>query len=1560
MASITLRSSLSRGLTNSEVDSNFTNLNNDKAENGANSDITSMSGVTGEIGDPTQIQFDPQSSHPAYSEGLLWYDTIHNTLNYYGDESGLVHEVGIEEHQKVYNNSGVTIAKGEPLYFSGNFNGYPTAARANATDVNKYNAQGIAAHSIENGTYGYVCTAGLVEGVDTSGLNAGTNFFVGLTDGAVQNASPTYPNYPMCLGWVVASDSTNGVLLVNQQNHSVNSFRVRTDTHIGGDLIIDGDLTVVGSQTVASSTNVETGAPFLYLNSGDTIGEANTTFTGSGLDDAYFTGHFSGTASTTYYVKIDGTGTPDTFSWSKDNFSTTEATGVAITGDDQTLDNGIQINFGATTGHTTNDVWSGTAAPVDADTGVWSNRNTGGTGVGYTHVGMFFDVTDSKFKIVDEYDPEPTGTIDTADSSYSAGSLVVDGLEASSATVGGNSVLTTADEGSGNGIDADTVDGLEASQFLRSDQADTTTKSLTVNGLLKTNTADSSADGLNIENTGGAIVNQYFSGSASTDEFVITRSGTGGAEFRINSSGAVRLGHAGNGVKLETTSTGLSVSGSIDMGTNDITDTKVGNWDTAYGWGDHASAGYQDGTLVDGIAYENSATLSRSVGDGQQWVKICDTATGQPQRIYLKVTHTGDNTNCEFEAEISTAGYGLADHILVKNHQRYNQPIVTEIRTHQASSADVEVWIQVEDLSTSNGNLIVRSNKAIPTLTATSTEPTWSNTKVVYLNSNSQNYDVVTANGVLFQDNVKAAFGLAEDFKIYHDGTHTYLEDSGQGNIRYKSDYHLFQNASGTTVASLDDGTNGCRLYNNGTERIHASTTGIDVTGRLTVTDRTLRFNTSSWTNSDHDLINGGWYQNLGDYIYLKAAGNSPSDHGAILVADNGVYFGQMDQTTGTGSISNSATAPLDGANYGYINSSGMTVSGSSITANGNTVWHAGNDGAGSGLDADTLDGNEASAFVSASGDTMSGNLRGTQATTSASWTVLERFFANPAAEAGEQTDIRLINDLAGFNKWGTETLTDVVTSHQGSTARTTLGDAAYDGTSSTISLYKNANDDPNVILLELPYALTYSCWVGVVFGAVNFRARSVKIETFRNGAWQTECDITNSPDHIVSRQVASNDGNGVTKIRYTFDDYNNTWSNYCRIHSLFAVNYRAGNNSKGGVHYLSRYKDDEHYSNIAPAVDSTYALGTSSKRYSNIYSDALDVAGNITVSGTVDGRDIAADGATLDAINLTQYVRSDAADTATGLLTLNGGIHVLSGTGGGKLRIKRNATSTDGDDIADIHMDDAGINIDIDNDNDGDSGRFLVRRKVNGSFTNTLAVDPSYFQYNGNTIWHAGNDGTGSGLDADTVDGVQASSFLRSDATDSATGALTFGNIVTLNGSQTGGYPLIRMTSGSSSYGRIEFGTTADVDEGIIAYNPTSNYFGFTTNAAERFRMEGDGDFHADGDVIAYSTTISDRRLKTDIKNIDDAVEKVKQLNGCTFKRHDGQVSAGVIAQDVETVLPEAIREKELPLHLANDTTTYKLVEYDAIIGLLVESVKELTARVEELENAASVNRGD
>jgi hypothetical protein len=127
----------------------------------------------------------------------------------------------------------------------------------------------------------------------------------------------------------------------------------------------------------------------------------------------------------------------------------------------------------------------------------------------------------------------------------------------------------------------------------------------------------------------------------------------------------------------------------------------------------------------------------------------------------------------------------------------------------------------------------------------------------------------------------------------------------------------------------------------------------------------------------------------------------------------------------------------------------------------------------------------------------------------------------------------------------------------------------------------------------------------------------------------------------------------------------------------------------------------------------------------------------------------------------------------------------------------------------------------------------------------------------------------------------------------------------------------------------------------------------GGLTTAYTEMRLYSGGDLHVDGNVIAYSTTISDERLKTDIVKIDSALDKVDQINGYTFTyTTDGKKSAGVIAQEVEKVLPSAITESKLPLKVGeDDETEYKTVQYDQLIGLLVEAVKELKAEVAELK---------
>ena len=124
-----------------------------------------------------------------------------------------------------------------------------------------------------------------------------------------------------------------------------------------------------------------------------------------------------------------------------------------------------------------------------------------------------------------------------------------------------------------------------------------------------------------------------------------------------------------------------------------------------------------------------------------------------------------------------------------------------------------------------------------------------------------------------------------------------------------------------------------------------------------------------------------------------------------------------------------------------------------------------------------------------------------------------------------------------------------------------------------------------------------------------------------------------------------------------------------------------------------------------------------------------------------------------------------------------------------------------------------------------------------------------------------------------------------------------------------------------------------------------------FHNSGTRRFVMEDDGDFHAANDIIAFSTTPSDMRLKSDIEPITDALAKVNALTGYTFTYdHAGRKSAGLLAQEVEQVLPSAVSNKRLPLG-ANNNKEYKTLQYDQTIALLVESVKELKSEIDILK---------
>jgi len=97
------------------------------------------------------------------------------------------------------------------------------------------------------------------------------------------------------------------------------------------------------------------------------------------------------------------------------------------------------------------------------------------------------------------------------------------------------------------------------------------------------------------------------------------------------------------------------------------------------------------------------------------------------------------------------------------------------------------------------------------------------------------------------------------------------------------------------------------------------------------------------------------------------------------------------------------------------------------------------------------------------------------------------------------------------------------------------------------------------------------------------------------------------------------------------------------------------------------------------------------------------------------------------------------------------------------------------------------------------------------------------------------------------------------------------------------------------------------------------------------------------DLNVFGKGNTASDKNLKTKIEKIDDALNKIKSLSGYTFEmiRNPGVRTTGLIAQEVQMVLPEAVTKIDDHLYLA----------YGNLMGLVVESIKELSQQINEIQ---------
>ena len=151
-----------------------------------------------------------------------------------------------------------------------------------------------------------------------------------------------------------------------------------------------------------------------------------------------------------------------------------------------------------------------------------------------------------------------------------------------------------------------------------------------------------------------------------------------------------------------------------------------------------------------------------------------------------------------------------------------------------------------------------------------------------------------------FGDNVKAKFGASDDLQIYHSGSHSYISDTGQGNLTITAgNFYLNNAADNQNMISAINGGATSIMYNGGT-KLATTSTGIDVTGTVTADGLTVDGNATLQGTGDVTLTLASDTDNSGE-------DDSPT---IIMTQDGGSHYGHVGvngqaNTKFTGAVSN-------------------------------------------------------------------------------------------------------------------------------------------------------------------------------------------------------------------------------------------------------------------------------------------------------------------------------------------------------------------------------------------------------------------------------------------------------------------------------------------------------------------------------------------------------------------------------------------------------------------------------------------------------------------------------
>ncbi len=812
---------------------------------------------------------------------------------------------------------------------------------------------------------------------------------------------------------------------------------------------------------------------------------------------------------------------------------------------------------------------------------------------------------------------------------------------------------------------------------------------------------------------------------------------------------------------------------------------------------------------------------------------------------------------------------------------------------------------------------------------------------------------------IAFADNDKATFGGNTDLEIYHDGTNSYVVDDGTGNLFIGGSSYVdigngVLGAGGQTYARFNT-SGSCQLNYNNVDRLETTSSGILVNG--TVNGRNV--------SSDGAKLDG--VEALADVTDTDNVVASLTAGTNITIAGDGTI-----SSTGGGGGGETLAQTL---------AIGNTTGGTDIafgdndkaTFGANTDLEIYHDGSNSYV----VDDGTGNLFIGGASYVDIGN-----GVSGAGGQTYARFNTSGSCQLNHNGVNRLTTTASGVDINGDISLGD---NNKGTFGAADDLEIFHDGSNSYVADYGTGN-----------LFIGGSNYVDIGNGI-----DGVGGQTYARFNTAGSCQLNYNGVDKLATTASGVDVNGNINVADNSLIQLGTSNDLELLHdgsNSYIRDTGTGNLFVGGAAYV------DIGNGITGVGGQTYArfntAGSCDLKYNNVQkmsttATGIDVSGNVALTGTVDGRDVSADGTKLDGIeagadvtdtanvtaagalmdsevtNLAQVKAFDSSDYATAAqgTTADAALPKAGGTMTGTLAFGDNVKATFGDE-PNLEISHNGTHSVIE---DIGGGSLFIKggpqlKLFNDTETAVLCQKDGAVTLYHNNVAKVATSATGVSVTGEiTADGLSLGDNDKA----------TFGNSDDLEIYHDGSNSYITDTGtgnlfvGGSSYVDIGNGVTGAGGQTYARFNVSGacqlNYNGVdklktistganitgslginTTSPSEELHVVGD--IIATGNITAF---FSDERLKDFQGTIPDALDKVNSLNGYYFTPNDTAlglgvedkgVEVGISAQEVEAVLPEIVTDSAVG-------EGYKTVWYEKLTPLLIEAVKELTDKVDDLE---------